>query len=653
MLLVPFARSAPRIYKRAAPKAAADYSSSDYSSSSGDESEESTAKSRGSADTNDDASTGASSNDEATHKSPGSHTSNGTAGTAELSYDAPHPEGFGQNALFTQSSSSSGSLFSKLSVVSDYRSLRDAKTGHLFFMHVAREQKQLEAVPDPAEPAPVEAAPEPTAAAPVAQPLPAVALAASVASSGSIKRMKAAGRRRWKKFQAFRLANRTERRYATLDWFEERIEQQAAAAAAEEIVEREQRRAQWLAAQQRERAQAETRRFVKALRRDDAARQQRESAVMLAAEQQRAVWLRSNSVWRAEDEQRALQAAAAVAAAATAAATAAEQAALSAKRLARAEKQQRDVDEGNRYTQEVLQTMRKAGVIAAVNAPARQNEQERPRETQTELTIWLKPGAVLPHIKSASKGSSKKHAASAGTTASQQQQQQQRVAVTQAGAVMKSPQRAPRQAQLDAAAAAAAAAASCPFNHNLSDFRSVMRLRVTGELGRLGGAALAQSIVYCSRLTELRLPWCALTDSGLTVLLAALCSGSTQQLAVLDLRHNCLTAASLTTLGDKLRTTPALQLQLRDVDLSGNALCDEGGRVLAHQFLQGGVYNRVTHLRLRSTGMQDAGVSAVFKALTAMAHTLSPELQLISLRDNAVSSAVHASMQPMPHFLQL
>eukprot|EP00953_Heterococcus_sp_UTEX-ZZ885_P000156 337-Heterococcus_DN1.PRE.1 len=131
---------------------------------------------------------------------------------------------------------------------------------------------------------------------------------------------------------------------------------------------------------------------------------------MLAAEQQRTVWLRSNSVWRAEDEQRAQQAAAAVVAAATAATAAAEQAALSAKRLARAEKQQKDVDEGNRYTHEVLQTIRKSGVIAAVNAPAPQGELERPRETQTELTIWLKPGAVLPHIKSATKSSSKKQA---------------------------------------------------------------------------------------------------------------------------------------------------------------------------------------------------------------------------------------------------
>ncbi|KAG5178136.1 hypothetical protein JKP88DRAFT_281255 [Tribonema minus] len=457
---------------------------------------------------------------------------------------------------------------------------------------------------------------------------------------------------KWQKFQSYRRANRSRRQYATLEWFERRVERQALERAREEEVQRAVRVARVKRAQRLQRALAQTRAKVRRVHRADAAAQAQQLAALSDVERRRAAFLTRNEAWREEDEQRAAARAAAAAAAAVQVAAASEEAAAAAQRERRAARRAQQETEALSATQEVLALMRRAGVTAGVNAPPAPPA-DVPHEADESVVIW--PRAQSPR----SPQSPPQAAVADAQDAKELDRQASRASTAAGGGGGGGGQR--RRVWL------AQQEAGSYFNLQLSRMRAITRLRVRGALGPRGGVPLARelSAASCLTLLELRLPRCALTDAGLAPVLAALAHGSgggggtggsaAPLLATLDLRENGLTAAAVQLFG-AARDGNGLRA-LRDLDLGGNAALGDGGaRTLAHQLLasRGATWRGVARLGLAHCGVGDAGALALWRALDGAGVLLESPPRCVCLRDNRVSAAARRAMgATAPLWLQL
>lgn len=194
------------------------------------------------------------------------------------------------------------------------------------------------------------------------------------------------------------------------------------------------------------------------------------------------------------------------------------------------------------------------------------------------------------------------------------------------------------------------------FEVDLLRFRGVEEIR-GWKIGAPGGESLAADFTCgaCPRLSILRLSWCSLGDRGTRAIVRSLCGGggasaAGRTLQELDLRGNAVTAVGLRMLGGALALggLPAL----RALDLGCNSLRDEGGRVVAHRVLAGeGTWPFLARLDLSRNGMGDGGVEAVYKAVCAPGVRLAADVEMISVRNNSVSSASRQRMSSVPPFL--
>lgn len=358
--------------------------------------------------------------------------------------------------------------------------------------------------------------------------------------------------------------------------------------------------------------------------------------------------------------------------------------------------------------------MRRSGIIAGVNAPLK-NVEETPLETDTYLLLRLKRATSHVDVAQtktetgsngngnddgrgvggqSSDGGSELPSKSLAGVGSQQQQHQRvdRLKIPGANATSSSPLReAPeptdnnrRQGSSGTISQGQAAVSaeseggkssrgggmsrragghnrgkkksSGLFEVDLLRFRGVEEIR-GWKLGVPGGEALSKDLSSgaCPRLRVLRLSWCSLGDRSARAIVRALCggggaSGAGRTLQELDFRGNAITVVGLRVLGGALAFggLPAL----RALDLASNSLRDEGGKAVAHRLLAGaGTWRQLARLDLSGNGMGDGGVEAVFKAVTAPGVTLAPDVEVISVRDNFMTSAGRQRVSCPPPFL--
>ncbi|CAM9205627.1 unnamed protein product, partial [Chrysoparadoxa australica] len=349
-------------------------------------------------------------------------------------------------------------------------------------------------------------------------------------------------KRDWKSFQSFREKGRKKRSYKTLAWFEERIQDIEAKELDEKAKLQRTRQLKWTALLRNDRKSQERRIAQKELREFYQTERQLEVDESLDIAKRRHKRLELHEEWGRENEaknaERKRQN--------DEASEEARQAACTA-RVAheRATKWQRKLyvyHETQALTQATLGIMRKAGVLAGVNPPLPE-EEDAPRETQTELLLRLK--AVEPGAKP-------------NRPVSQQGGKNRRGKKRSSGA----------------------------FQVDLLHFHNLTHMRCL-KIGSDGGRALSHDLQQggCPQLQVLRLGWCLLDYRGLAAMVEAFASRTSRELHTLDLRVNNLSHSSLKILGDCVRkgSLPALRV----IDLSGNMLGDRGGKVMAHQFFNG------------------------------------------------------------------
>lgn len=364
-------------------------------------------------------------------------------------------------------------------------------------------------------------------------------------------------------------------------------------------------------------------------------------------------------------------------------------------------------------TQATLRIMRRSGIIAGVNAPPVEIE-ETPLETDTYLLLRLKAAGPPHNIdvvdgKKAEAGMGSNHGgggggsallpslASAGGGNEHHQQRVNRLKIpgtkntpSSSSSSLLGPQHSSKAAgNNNAATAPGAATGSAPaaaevgrdpsrgggpkrpragghnrgkkrssgaFEVDLLRFRGVEEIR-GWKLGAPGGESLAADFAggACPRLSILRLGWCSLGDRGTRAIIRSLCGGggasaAGRTLQELGLRGNAVTAVGLRALAGALALggLPAL----RALDLGSNSLRDEGGRAVAHRLLAGaGTWRHLARLDLSGNGMGDGGVEAVFKAVSAPGVQLAADVEMISVRNNFMSSAARQRLSSPPHFL--
>ncbi|CAM9351462.1 unnamed protein product [Phaeothamnion confervicola] len=273
--------------------------------------------------------------------------------------------------------------------------------------------------------------------------------------------------------------------------------------------------------------------------------------------------------------------------------------------------------------------MRRAGVVAAVNTPP-PPERDEPRETQVKLCLRLK----APQLPAA--------ADSAGGT----------------GGGRQLPGKQTRRSGHGSGShgggthggrhgGVAAAKGSNAFHVDLSRFRSVLVIRAE-RIGPAGGVALARDLSRgcCPALRHLLLPYNGLSPRGAAALLEAFAGGAGAAIEALDLSANGLGPAAVAALGRAIAAGGLPRLSA--VELGGNKIGDEGAKIFAHQVL-GGVWCGVAEVGLAGCGIRDAGLLAVFSAVTATGVDI-PRLQRLSLRANSASLAARQRMAPTPRF---
>lgn len=363
-----------------------------------------------------------------------------------------------------------------------------------------------------------------------------------------------------------------------------------------------------------------------------------------------------------------------------------------------------EYDRGEVVTQSTLQMMRQSGIIAGVNAPLAA-AQETPLETDVylllrlktasqqqqqqhvEATVKIAPGVLVPPVAatSGSGGNSAdvRNPASVGKGHRAEAERPTKTCPTPPtrGPLHNTATRPPsagrtgntvdrKNTALPPTPTKGSAStsrrtggqnrgkkrSSGAFEVDLLRFRGVEEMR-GWKLCAPGGESLAADFSNraCPRLVVLRLGWCSLGDRGTRAVVRALsggggASGAGRTLQQLDLRGNAITAGVGRMIGDTLAAggLPAL----KDLDVGANMLRDDGGKAVAHHLLAGvGTWPQIARLDLSANGMGDAGVEAVFKAVTAPGVSLAPDVERISLRDNCLSRKARRRTSLSPPFL--
>ncbi|CAM9613738.1 unnamed protein product, partial [Choristocarpus tenellus] len=334
----------------------------------------------------------------------------------------------------------------------------------------------------------------------------------------------------------------------------------------------------------------------------------------------------------------------------------------------------REYGVGEAMTQEILQLMRRSGIIAGVNQPS-QDEIEPPQETQTFLFLQLKkrkgadkagalkdiPGIEMiaehlgpcpPHRPTEHRGDQDQVDAilvagslvsnldiATDSTVKSFAQQPQLPTIPKMDSMARTKTRGLGRKEVTfdrMSRARGRKKGSGAFEVDLLRFRSIEEIIGEQGLGHYGGEGLAVDLAAgaCPRLTILRLGRCGLRHRGLNALLCTFMGGAGgRSIRELDLRANGFTGATgAGMIGEALArgALPALQ----DLNLSGNLFGDEGGKLVAHQILSGNGkgWSRLIRLDLSANGMHDIGVEAMYKALTTCeGKFLAPAVKRISL----------------------
>jgi hypothetical protein len=414
---------------------------------------------------------------------------------------------------------------------------------------------------------------------------------------------------KWKGFQSFRERHRVARQNPTVKWLEEKAEREEEHERTELERAYEARRRNRLSALLQERRREERRAERRALQdlRDE--QEQAELDSLAFARKKEELWAKLGSSWHKAEALRKARVAAERAAAAEHELKLQKDEELRSRREEKRRALEQDHASGVAETLKIKQVLRSAGLAKAEPRPGALPTLDPPLETVQRLVITS-------------------------------------VETPSAPGHQHSPQRPPsRKKKLKSKS-------SEKFSVDLSRYKVVVDLQGK-NIGSAGGAALAHDLgaACCPLLEVLRLPYCKVGNTGMISLLRCFSKeGPGRYMHTLLLQGNALSLPAITAIGDVLKRG-ALP-QLRVLDLSQNRILDEGGIQLAHQILEGDIWNKIEELSVRRNGMEDAGVLALYRALTAEGVRLSSGLRCISLRDNIVSRAGRAVLgRSLPAFL--
>ena len=249
-------------------------------------------------------------------------------------------------------------------------------------------------------------------------------------------------------------------------------------------------------------------------------------------------------------------------------------------------------EEDRELTQDVLQIMRRAGVIAGVNPPPAHEDPDQ-LETSSEVLLVNRPPEELASTKRGRNFSF--------------------------------------------------------FTVDLKRFRNVER--ITGKKIGMGGARFLASSLRsgcCPRLREVNLGWNDMKRVGAESLFAAFRQGSAAKIEKLDLRMNHIDAHAMRAFSEALAHGALPQLTV--LDLRQNVIGDRGAQALAHSVLAGHL-ETLEELYLMQNEVNDIGITAIFKAFTAQA-AICPRITCVNVRNNSTTPETRIRMDPCPAFFR-
>ena len=254
---------------------------------------------------------------------------------------------------------------------------------------------------------------------------------------------------------------------------------------------------------------------------------------------------------------------------------------------------QRDADE--KETQEVLAMMRRAGVIAGVNAPPVEGE-DMQRETAKHVVLRCKKAEDL-------------------------------VGVVRG-----------RNFSL--------------FTADLRRFKNVETMK--GDQIGIEGAVFLSSMLRqgcCPRLTSLNLGWNRIKKVGADRLFDMFGKqGGTILIEHLDLRMNHIPGQCVKKLCRYFRGGTTLMF-LKVLDLRQNMIGDEGALALSHCCLNGNLTG-LTRLYVNANQIADKGVLALYHVFTGDT-IVCPHIECVNARDNLTKVETVRGMVPCPIFFQV
>ena len=192
-----------------------------------------------------------------------------------------------------------------------------------------------------------------------------------------------------------------------------------------------------------------------------------------------------------------------------------------------------------------------------------------------------------------------------------------------------------------------------PFTTDLAECRQVAVLRCF-DIGEFGAIALGAEVIRgaCGHLTHLDLSMCGVKTRGLGRLLYGLRVGGLVTLHTLKLKHNQLTSKVLQMLQECFKA--GTLAELRVLDLGFNELGDEGARALSHMMCEKSMYlAQMEQINLQENGITDVGFSKLVKIVVNVKEKHIPHLDYLCLRNNPISGQIRAQYSPIPSYISI
>jgi hypothetical protein len=188
------------------------------------------------------------------------------------------------------------------------------------------------------------------------------------------------------------------------------------------------------------------------------------------------------------------------------------------------------------------------------------------------------------------------------------------------------------------------------FDIDLSLYRDVLTLRCE-KLGERGALCLAAEFVRgaCPGLTDLNLNRCQITSRGFGRVLSGIRLARMDSLTSLQLRGNLLGARCIEYLHSALERGALGGVAL--LDLRENELGVAGAHALGALFFSGLVV-ALRELRIQRNGLGDEGYAHIVNVMRSIHDAKCPQLACLKVGENQASVAVVAEFAPYPHYIQ-